>query len=406
MNDEVPRPRSPGYYFYLSYAHTPPATAHSRGGIDHWVRIFQAHLSAEVARLARPDAGMRVTYFEPPLPLGAERRTALAAVLSVTEVLVPLLSPQYFNMSWPSTELNYFQQRVTATRRQHVPSHVQPVLWVPLPDSDVGPEMHNALQLGADFPAYAENGLRTMCQLSHHRSQYDQILQRLARRIVDAAERCALGRQQRVDRQMKSQSAVLVDTPFVIAVLAPTGNRLPQGRLRNPYGASSVLWRPFGDDPAIPVAEYAANLIERSGLPTMIVDYASAGERLEQCPGVLLIDPWILAGGSGREELQSALSRLREWVVPLIVLDESDPQCAGRGSSLAEDAAELLTNARPNRVRRVRRSGEFRDLIPILATQMRRQYLRHGPTYPPKGAQLSRPRLTYNDDSPTHSPER
>src|SRR5258705_5774064 len=95
---------SRGLYFFLSYAHSPPPSDDIQTDTDHWVRIFYEDLCAEVKRLAQPDTGMDIGFFDPLIPPGSDWKVHLARYLGAAEVFVPLYSPGYLNRAWPLSE--------------------------------------------------------------------------------------------------------------------------------------------------------------------------------------------------------------------------------------------------------------------------------------------------------------
>ena len=384
-------------YFFLSYAHSAPTSETSRSDTDAWVNVFFEDLSAAVSRRARPATGTEIGFFDQHVPVGSDWKAVLADALGAAEVFVPLYSPGYFSKSWPMRERESFLKRLTMSGVLDTERHVAPVLWIPLPSWEQAPEVDDALALGADTPEYAENGMRALCMLAAYRDRYATLLDRLARRIVDGAERTPLGPSP-APALDELPSKVDTDIAFAVAVIAPTTGDVPPGRPARSYATSSTLWRPFGEQQVLPVAEYAASTAERLGLATRIAGFDDASELLRTCPAVLLIDPWVLAVPDGQFTLRSALHGLPVWVLPLVVVDSDDPQYAERGATLADEVGTMLSDAGVPRTRSARQVQEFVDVMPGLVTEARRQYLKHGPVYPPPGEPTKRPRLTEKTD--------
>ncbi|SCF39773.1 TIR-like protein FxsC [Micromonospora mirobrigensis] len=371
----------PGTYFFLSYAHSAPPQG-ARTDTDVWVRRFFTDLSAAVAERARPTPGMRIGFFDQHIPVGADWKAALAEAISGAQVFVPLYSPGYFRRPWALGEQESFRARLAAAGAAGDPAgHVAPVLWIPFPYGESGPELAAALERGRRIPGYAENGVRALCMLSAYADPYQDLLEGLARHIVDVAERHPLA-PSRAPGLDEVARPVPGDPDLVVAVLAPTRDRLPPGRAVGPYAGTGRSWRPFGDQQELPVAEYAASTAERLGLSARTVDFDGAGELLDRRPAVLLIDPWLAAAPGAVGSLVGAVRGLRPWVVPLVVTDGDDPQDATR---LAEDVTDMLHNAGVPQVKQARSVTEFAGLIPALVTEARRQYLKHGPVteFPP-----------------------
>jgi FxsC-like protein len=396
-----------GVYFFLSYAHLPPISGPvgPAGNTDYWVQTFFGDLRDEVARLARADGGragsryasMSFGFYDALLPPGSDWRLQLAGALGVAEVFVPLYSPGYVNRTWPRGERESFRRRAEAAGGT-IREHIQPVLWTPIQDwGDDHPDEEPALMLGMDVPAYRENGMRAMRMLADYRPQYRLVLHRLAARIVDVVERSPLGPSP-APAVVDVPGSDTVETSFVVATLAPTIDAVPEGRRPDTYGPRSVQWQPFGNSAGLPVADYAVNVAERLGLPTQIVDFADIESRLKGNPGLLLIDPWVIAH-QPTSLLPAAVGDLPQWVTPVVIVDENDSQYATGGAVLGTRFAGMLHAAGLRHTRTVASVAELEYLMPSLVSQARRRFLRFGPSLAPKGAASERRRLADGDTS-------
>jgi len=91
--------------------------------------------------------------------------------------------------------------------------------------------------------------------------------------------------------------------------------------------------------------------------------------------------PGRAASDTGQAALQSALTRLPRWVLPLLILDRPDNR---RTRELAEhvrdvlrDAGALSTDASRRAARGVSSLGEFIAIVPVLVAEAERQYLKN-----------------------------
>jgi FxsC-like protein len=355
------------------------------------VNKFFQDLSHVVAGHARQP--WEIGFFDQQVPLGADWKGALAEALGTAEVFVPLYSPGYFSRSWPPIEEEAFRGRLASagTADADKARHIAPVLWIPLPSWEQHAGTKDALELGEGVPEYAENGMKALCMIGSYEDQYRTVVDRLARQIVFSAERFSLG-PSRAPRLDEVLGTIKAEVAFVVAVLAPTRADLPSGRTPEAYADASTRWRPFTHRQELPVAVDARSTAERLGLETRIVDFAAAGHLLGR-PAVLLIDPWITASTAGELALDRAVQSLAEWVIPLVVVSDEDSQYADRGARLADGVMAMLSEAGVRRVEKVGRVKEFVDIMPSLITAARRQYLKHGPVFPPEGTASERPRL-------------
>jgi FxsC-like protein len=378
-------------YFFLSYARAAPATDNARTDNYTWVREFFRDLSQEVRQLAHRRVGAEIGFLDLEVSPDSDPKAALTRALGSAQVFVPLYTPGYFGNAWSMREQESFRTRVSSARSS--PDRILPVLWVPFPSWETRVEVRRARQLADDIPEYIENGMRALRMLSYFDDQYQQILKRLAGQVVDLAEQHPLTPSP-APSPYNDRLPVTIETAFAVAVFAPTRAELPVDRARHGYGETRAQWRPFGGRQALPIAEDAASTAERLGLPTQILSFAEAAGVPAGRPAVLLVDPWVIAGPGGADALQALAQELPAWVIPLIVVNEDDPQYLTRGASLADEAAAILLAADARRPERVGQVSEFVRIMPSLVAKARRQYLKHAPVFPAEGKPAERARLS------------
>ncbi|MEH0937929.1 TIR-like protein FxsC [Micromonospora psammae] len=362
-------------YFFLSYAHSVPLSAAARPDTDFWVTRFFQDLGTAVRDGASRTGELDVGFFDGLVNPGADLKQTLTEALSLAHVFVPLYSPNYFRNAWAVGERDSFRSRLSRLSPSRAARHILPVLWMPLPSWSDRSETAPALELvrdGGDRADYAENGLRALCKLSAYRRQYRSVLTALAERIVTVAETEPLPR---------SRAAPLTGSPvtdaggpaLVVATLTPHGAR----------------WRPYGDQHELTVADYVAATAERLGLPTTVVELDRARDRVPESPTVVLVDAAV--GGAAA---RAALHGLPQWVVPLVIAADHE-----RGEQTPETIAATLQDAGFPRVLPVRGIDEFERCTPLLVTEARKQFLRHGPVDPPEGPPTPRPSLRQTGES-------
>ncbi|SCF48593.1 hypothetical protein GA0070216_12759 [Micromonospora matsumotoense] len=356
-------------YFFLSYAHSVPLSDAARPDTDYWVGQFFHDLARAVRDHPRRTAEIEVGFFDGQVNLGADLRRTLTDALSLAHVFVPLYSPNYFRNAWALGERESFRSRLARLAVGRAERHVLPVLWMPLPSWEDRPETVQALELVRDpddRADYADNGLRALCKLSAYRTQYLSLLAALADRIVTVTETEPLAR---------SRAAALTSRPIpdgpgtALVVTTLTAERAP--------------WRPYGDQHQLAVADYVTATAERLGLPTRVVELAEARDRATSSPAVVLVD-----AGVGVAAARVALDGLPQWVVPLVIAADH-----ARGEPTPEEIAGTLQDARFPRVLPVRTIDEFERCAPLLVTEARKQFLRHGPVDPPEGPHDPKPSL-------------
>jgi FxsC-like protein len=377
--------------FFVSYAHSAP-TPEQAGETDPWVRTFFRDLQIRVDDRQGAGPEPLAGQIDQQIPLGMDWKAGLAEAIGHAQVLVPLYSPSYFTNAWALAELNAFRQRLAAAG---VPDdrRIIPVLWVPFPPWEQElPEVAAALEL-AGVEAYRKNGLRALCMISSYSRPYGEVLNRVADRIVATAAEGRLGPATGLDLRLPTVETA--DTQFLVAVAAPAAERLPAERKPRGYGAGPDQWRPFAERQVVPLGEYAASIAQRLGLPTRIESVTDAAGLFGEHPAVLLIDPWFGTVKGGMETLRSTFEGLPPWVIPLVVVDdEGDPQYPERGTTLEQEVAATLMQARVRRWYVARRLHDFVERMQQVVVFARSQFFRSAPVVNvPDSATTTRPTL-------------
>jgi FxsC-like protein len=384
-------------YFFLSYAHSPPLEGSLRANPDRWVRKFFGDLTISVERHASRQPRLAPGFFDQDIPLSSDWKASLTRALSTAEVFVPLYSPGYFARSWPGREWACFMQRLAGSGLARPEDRFVPILWIPLPAEQDPPGLRQALAVGASEAAYAENGLRALLRLTPYRASYDLVVDRLAAKIVELAETAPLPRSAAPDidavtSPFKLEASTAV---FTVTVAAPSRAHVVAERDPAGYGDRGIDWRAYPRDQELPLADYAAWVAEQLDFAVQVDDIENAaasqgaasarnaGATRHGRPGIVLIDPWLVARDGGAHDLRSFVSELPSWVLPLLVLGSDDDE---RGSGLADRARAILGDATLPRTELAKRSmrgvgslGDFVALMPSLIAEAERQYLRHGP---------------------------
>ena len=381
-----------GRYFFLSYAHSPPLAGSFRNldrdgpqDPDQWVSTFFHDLSTAVDSRRSRDSGLAPGFFDRDVPVGSDWKAALIEALGSAEVFVPLYSPGYFAQSLPGREWACFQERMKDAGLESPLPRMVPVLWIPVPGEPGYAGLQEARAIGADDGPYRENGLRALLRLRPYHASYQQIVDRVATRILDIAERAPLRPSTVPDIDAVASAFKPEDSPapFSVAVAAPTLRTIPAGRGPAGYGDRSVDWRPFGGAPETPAAMYVARVVEQLGFAVLETPVEKNGDLPTGRPGIILIDPWFIADDPRRRVFESLVDDLPSWVLPLVVLE---PGANQRTVELAERVRTILTEAKLARTRTARRAIKgvnspqgFVNLMPLLVVEAGRQYLRLGP---------------------------
>lgn len=415
MSDTGNAEEAPGVdsrYFFLSYAHSAPIEGYPDENPDEWVSKFFADLAAAVEQHPARRSRLKPGFFDQKIPVDSNWKESLRQALSIAEVFVPLFSPRYLASSWPGREWACFEQRMAQAGLPDPGRRFVPVLWTPLPEARDLPGLET-LYLGPGTPNYvedyAENGLRALLKIEPFRDSYEAVVSQVAERIVMVTEESVLEPSPVPDID-KVQSAFLPKRPlaiFTVEVAAPTSRARPASHAPDRYGERSTDWRPFAEQ-ELPLAEYARQVAERFDFEVRISSIKSQADKPEQTddastrrpakrkPGIMLIDPWLVADRNGKRALESAVERLPRWVLPLVVSSQPDDE---RTAELTEQVRTMLNaaGARPTELSRraVRSAGSldaFVTTVRELVAEAERQYLRYS-SGPPGPGRSKRPRL-------------
>jgi FxsC-like protein len=397
-------------YFFISYAHLPPVppvpgTAEDTGIVtdpvaweaDALVKNFFADLAEQVDQRAPDGTGLEIGLYDQTAGTGPDLLTGLTKALRTAEVLVPLYSPRYVSGSWTMGERESFRQRL-ARAPGNTRGHVQPVLWVPLAPGRRLPDDGVPADIGSDLPEYAENGLRFLCELPAYRHVYQEIVNRLAQRIVEVVRESPIGPSD-VPAPLAATAGADDPARFVVAVTAPVRATAPPARVGQ-YGTARADWRPSGQDGDLSLARQAASVAERLDLPTKVVDLPGGEDDVRRLPTVLLMDPWILATTDGADVVQRVLRDPPSWLTAIVIVDSLDPGYATRGIRLQDELSAMLYGANVRHaIVDLADPDRLIDAMPDLVMRTRRRFLSSTPVRYPERPSLREPDSSTQPDA-------
>lgn len=179
--------------FFLSYARHHRAPEDKTGTAedpDRWTLRFFDDLTFEVAELTALPRESRPGFMDREVRVGQEWPRRISEALAECRVFVPLYTPRYFTSLSCASEWYLFQARQSAheltsgTR----PEAIIPVLWLPMPDTDLPPAAQ-ALQFDHHTlgEAYARLGFLQLIRLARYKDEYQLAIHALAREVVRVA---------------------------------------------------------------------------------------------------------------------------------------------------------------------------------------------------------------------------
>lgn len=324
--------------------------SYTRGNNDPYLKKFFDDLSEEVRTLRGLPAGSEVGFFDQrDLELGEDWDSGLVDALQSAKVMVAIASPGYWKSEYCGKEWALFRARLTQAAGGAKPAPLlKPIVWVPFKIAELPAAVTGGqLTFGDPQAIHNERGMRYLLkQIQEQRGVYNDLVEALAREIVDAADQHPLAPLATVPKLGQVASAFLDKgaatggAPGAAGAPAATGSAAPGGpkhvafiyvaahpqafgaaRGAEPYvEAGGPDWKPFypvhttrvhrfvqsvvaGDDldftsEAMP---FGANLIAR-------IDEAWRQRQIV----VLVVDPWSVHWDSQRAapEYQALLQQL------------------------------------------------------------------------------------------------
>jgi len=313
---------------------------------DLWVHRFFRDLSEHILQMT--DVSGRPGFMDSSMRTGQLWNDELARSLSACRVFVPLYSPRYFISSWCGKEWAAFQRRQVHHRvyEDHgSPSAIVPALWSPVRDRQLPDIVRNVQYAQPELGRrYEDFGLYGLLKVSSFRRDYERAVLHIARSIVEVAENVVV---ERGDRSAfdTAYDAFAARPPRArrlrISVAAGTRDGLPEGRSPDCYGPTPLDWNPFHPDSTQPVAQVAAEIVER-------LDYRAEVHAFDDMvvaddvPEILLLDRWVLRDPEYRKRLGQFDSRQRSTAGLMVPWNEADPDTAEAGDELVARTESTL----------------------------------------------------------------
>lgn len=399
-------------YFFLSYAHIPPARA-DEPDPDLWVhRLFRdlcEHIRNLTAHPGTPgfmDRSMRV---------GEVWSDELADSLGACRVFVPLYSPRYFTSPWCGKEWAAFGDRHACHRdpeERGTPSAIVPALWSPVPDRGL-PDCVRSVQYAAPElgERYRKFGLYGLAKLHSFRSDYQKAVLHLAMRIVEVGESVVVERGPRGSLSAARDAFAAPPATILpgerrlrIRVAAGSLGHLPEGRSPQYYGPTPLHWNPYRLSSNHSLAQAAAHIAARLDFRADVSEFDHTAEPAD-APEVLLLDRWLLCDAEHRARLGEFDSSDHPPIGLVVPWNGEDPD----GDDIEHELAAQLEITLRRRVRQGREACRsavrgvpderaFHEVLPHVVYWAQAQYLRRAqPLTPPPGPIVPRFRLGVHD---------
>nr|WP_159059554.1 TIR-like protein FxsC [Streptomyces antibioticus] len=390
-------------YFFLSYARM-PRDGYDTMDPDFWVQRFFRDLSEHILQLT--DVSGRPGFMDSSMRTGQLWNDEMARSLSACRVFVPLYSPRYFVSSWCGKEWAAFQRRQVHYRRHedHGPSSaVVPVLWAPVPEHQLPDSVRSVQYVQPEIGRrYEDFGLYGLLKVSSFRRDYERAVLHIARSIVEVAENVVVerGDGSAFDTAYDAFAARPPRTRRVrISVAAGTRDGLPEGRSPDYYGPTPLDWNPFHPDSTQPVAQVAAEIVERLDYRAEVREFDDTAVA-DEVPEILLLDRWVLRDPEYRKRLGTFDGGQRSTAGLMVPWNEADPDSAEAGDELVARTESTLPRhvargqqAAVSAVSGVPDERSFSAVLPRVVAHTMADHLKRVSAAPPTGKSPPRFRL-------------
>ena len=382
----------PGPTFFLSYARIPRSDRNSSVDPNYWVHKLYDDLYAEVLQLTgTPIAGFMDREIRPGMQWSREFTEALAT----SRVFVPLYSPRYFASDNCGKEWYAFIRRVLdqRARHPHTQMSIVPALWLPV-EEDSLPDVAKAVQFNHHDlgDLYGRVGFSGIMKVDRFRDDYVLAVYRLARRIVDVADKTRIDPGWHADYET-SQSAFgvsdvheMTEKRMQLTIVTVDTANLPDGRSGQYYGRTPLQWRPYFPAASMPIIDYAMELAYDLGCQPRVItlqDHLRDASHGVIAPGLFLIDAWAALSQDCRDDLRRLDELDQGWTSVLFPWNREDDHSVTKEGTLREILESCLGRklaSIPHRYRRQATNIEtIEDLGDVMAAMimiMRRRFLR------------------------------
>jgi FxsC-like protein len=303
------------YEFFLSYA---------RSNNDAYLIKFFDELSEQVRLLRGLPKDHAVAFIDQREEQhGDDWDAEIVEALQTSKVLIAMVSPGYFKGASAVREWALFDVRCRAAAPpgKTLPL-VKPVIWIPLKDDDMPPGLKERHYSAGDPDAVQnKRGMRyVLRQLQEHGDEYVDLVEALAREIIDAADAHPLPRlptvpklqDVRVPPELEISKPGLAAAPVVIpsgpkhvrfVYVAASPQQFGNARVADPYvDVGGPDWKPFYPDSKARVHRFVQSIVANDDLdftsdelpfgPNLLAEIDEAWRRRQIV--VLLIDGWSL----------------------------------------------------------------------------------------------------------------
>jgi FxsC-like protein len=384
-----------GYFFFLSYAR--------EDGEESFAR-FKRDLEAAVR--ARTDhAPDRISFRDrTELEVGDTWLPDLSDAIRTCRVFVPVLTRRYFTKDFCGREWAAFKRRVHLAARGNTPRLIIPVLWGSGKDAILPgiPSAVGALQLDHEAlpEQYSEEGLRFLYKISKFESEAQEVVERLADRIVAVAKDAVphlpdadqLDQIESAWKPTTAAAALMAEQsgsgPRYVQFVFVAGSVAEMRRVRarlDHYGALPLDWKPFAPEVSDEIALIAQQVAADQKLISTVFPVApdvlnriAAAER-DGTLVAIVVDTWTLqVGGPYEQMLRDYDGRRFANCAVLVPWNTQDEETTRDKAQLEKRLLAILTRSKAGNdprffVDQINSSDQFRDDLTRTLAALRAQ---------------------------------
>lgn len=285
--------------------------SHARSDTDTYLERLVADLTNEVRRKLGRRTEEDIRFWDSQeIELGERWPERLSDALRKAKLCVCLLSPAYFNSEFCGREFEVFRNRSNSCITNNPQAGIFPIWWE-TPHGSFPKSLENYQYMHGDLPElYGREGIRYLMKLSRHQDEYQIFIDRLASKLVAAAESSPLPEIDELGPLLDIPNAFSDGSQEItvresgpgnvqFVFLAATASEMRQIRadVSQYENQGGWYWKPYLDMSAGKLAQLTATEFdfrydELAVDPRLIERLREAEKRNEIV--ILLVDPWTI----------------------------------------------------------------------------------------------------------------
>lgn len=358
------------YEFFLSY---------TRANNDVFLKKFFDELSQAIRDLRGLPATADVGFFDQNnIELGEQWDATIVEALQTSNVFLAVASPGYFKSEYCGKEWELFRRRIAPGAGAKTPPLVKPIVWIPFNIASLPSGVTDVqLTFGDPQALHNQRGFKHLLKnLQEHQVAFNNLVEALAREIIDAADTHPAQRLQAVPqlRDLPSSFDATARPGQPAVPVSPTGPKhvrfvyvaanpqeIGTARTVDAYvDAGGADWKPFYPDDLTRIHRLTQNFVSGDDLDFTSEEMAFGADLLQNIDDawkkrqivVLVVDGWSVQWNAKYRQVLSQLdSRLDyHWCVfvPRNEKDGDSARIRAQIDSVVSQTFDRHANLAPN----------------------------------------------------------